>query len=77
MFGKKKKEEENKDENAEEEEEAEDEEAGDAKEEESGVGNMRRGDYMIHVLVEKVKDIKVDDGDTVDPLVEVTCLGQK
>lgn len=38
---------------------------------------MRRGDYMIHVLVEKVKDIKVPDGDTVDPLVEVTCLGQK
>ena len=49
---------------------------GDSKEE-SGAGNMRRGDYMIHVLVEKVKDIKVPEGDTVDPLVEVTCLGQK
>ena len=77
MFGKKKKEEEDKNDDAEEEEEASDEEAGDGKEEESGVGNMKRGDYMIHVLVEKVKDIKVYDGDTVDPLVEVTCLGQK
>ena len=38
------------------------------------VGGMRRGDYMVHVFIEKAKDIKVPDGGTVDPIVEVTSL---
>jgi hypothetical protein len=38
---------------------------------------MKRGDYMIHVFVEKAKEIKVPANSTVDPLIEVTCLGQK
>ena len=36
---------------------------------------MKRGDYMIHVLIEQAKDLKVDAEDTVDPIVEVKCLG--
>ena len=48
------------------------------KEEEEGdgsVGEMKRGDYMIHVLLEKGKDFKVPEDSTVDPMLEVTCLG--
>ena len=42
------------------------------------LGEMRRGDYMIHVFVEKAKEMKsFNAGDTVDPMVEVSCLGQK
>ena len=37
---------------------------------------MRKGDYMIHVYVEKAKEI-LGEEDTTDPLIEVTCLGQK
>lgn len=38
---------------------------------------MKRGDYMIHILVESAKNLLVEAGDTVDPMVEVTCLGQR
>jgi C2 domain len=38
---------------------------------------MLRGDYMIHVLIEQAKDIKIDAEDTVDPIVEVKCLGKR
>ena len=39
---------------------------------------MRAGDYMIHVFVEKIKEINMPKGcDTVDPMVQVECLGQK
>ena len=39
---------------------------------------MKRGDYMIHVLIERVKDIKIPDGNqTVDPMIEVTSLNHK
>jgi hypothetical protein len=38
---------------------------------------MKRGDYMIHVMIEQAKNLKVDAEDTVDPLVEVKCMGQK
>jgi hypothetical protein len=41
------------------------------------VGEMKRGDYMIHIFVEKAKEIKVPENSTVDPLIEITCLGQK
>jgi len=37
---------------------------------------MRAGDYMIHVFVEKIKEINMPKGcDTVDPMVQVECLG--
>jgi len=32
---------------------------------------------MIHVLIEQAKNLKVDAEDTVDPIVEVICMGQK
>lgn len=38
---------------------------------------MKRGDYMIHVFVEKAKEIKVPKNSTVDPLISIECLGQK
>ena len=39
---------------------------------------MRPGDYMVHVFVEKLKDINVPEGsDTVDPMIVVECLGMK
>ena len=39
---------------------------------------MRRGDYMIHVFVERAKEMKgQNSGDTVDPMVEVSCIGLK
>ena len=42
--------------------------------EQAGVGTMRQGDYMIHILLEKAKDLKCPDDSTVDPMLEVTCL---
>lgn len=38
---------------------------------------MKRGDYMIHVYVEQAKSLKVDAGETVDPMVEISCLGDR
>ena len=43
----------------------------------SGVGAMKKGDYMIHVYVEKAKEFFLAEGTTVDPMVVVECLGQK
>jgi hypothetical protein len=41
-----------------------------------GVGEMKKGDYMIHVFVEKLKEINIPEGATcVDPMVTVECLG--
>lgn len=46
--------------------------------EEPVIGEMKRGDYMIHIFIEKIKDIKIADGeDTVDPMIETSCLQQK
>lgn len=41
------------------------------------VVKMKRGDYSVHVYIEQAKDIKMDEGHTVDPLVQLTCLGEK
>ena len=71
MFGGGKKEEEKKEEDIKEPEKKEE------KQEEGGVVTMRRGDYMIHVLVEQAKNLKVDEGNVVDPIVEISCLGEK
>ena len=38
---------------------------------------MKRGDYMIHVMVERCKNMKVEAGDKIDPIVQINCLGQK
>lgn len=55
-----------------------DQNAAESKEDEApSVGEMRRGDYMIHVFVEKGKEFAVPESSTIDPLVEVTCLNQK
>lgn len=32
---------------------------------------------MVHVYIEQAKNIKMDADDTVDPMVEVKCLGSK
>ena len=43
-----------------------------------GVGAMRQGDYMVHVFLEKIKEINIPEGATsVDPMVVVESLGQK
>ena len=44
---------------------------------ESEMNHMQEGDYMIHVFVEYLKNIKMDGEDVVDPVIEVECLGQK
>mmetsp|Transcript_119335 Transcript_119335/g.166510 ORF Transcript_119335/g.166510 Transcript_119335/m.166510 type:complete len:197 (+) Transcript_119335:39-629(+) len=41
------------------------------------VEKMKRGDYMIHVYVEQAKNLGVDEGDTVDPMIEISILGEK
>lgn len=51
--------------------------SGDAGDDAGSVGEMKKGDYMIHIYIEKAKEIKVPDGGTVDPVFEISCLGQK
>jgi hypothetical protein len=54
--------------------------AGEAEEETSGDGKvctMKRGDYMIHVLVEQAKNLSMPADATVDPIVEIKVLGDK
>ena len=43
----------------------------DGVEEEKSVGEMKRGDYMIHIYVEKAKDLKTPQDSTVNPIVEI------
>jgi hypothetical protein len=39
---------------------------------------MRPGDYMVHVFIEKLKEINMPKGnDTVDPMIVIESLGQK
>ena len=73
MFGGKKDDEEEK---GDEEEEQQEEEA-DAGKAKKAVCAMKRGDYMIHVYVETAKNLDVEEGSVVDPIVEVTCLGER
>ena len=43
-----------------------------------GVSNMRSGDYMIHVFLEKIKEVNMPSGcSSVDPMLVVECCGQK
>ena len=43
-------------------------------EKQPGVGELKRGDYIIHVFVERGKDFKSDE-DFIDPIIEVSSLG--
>lgn len=52
-------------------------ETGAPKEDKGEVCEMKRGDYLIHVYIEKAKDIKVPDDGTVDPIFQIESLGQK
>ena len=64
----------------EEEDEVEGEEEEEQKEEETekkSVCSMKRGDYMIHVMIEQAKNLDVPEGEVVDPIVEVNCLGER
>jgi hypothetical protein len=39
---------------------------------------MKKGDYLIHVYIEKVKEIQIPEGATsVDPMVVCESMGQK
>jgi hypothetical protein len=38
---------------------------------------MKRGDYMIHVYLEQAKEMMIDADATVDPIVELSVLGEK
>lgn len=63
-----------------EEDEVENEEEEEQKEEETekkSVCSMKRGDYMIHVMIEQAKNLDVPEGEVVDPIVEVNCLGER
>ena len=71
MFGGKKDDDENN-----EEEEQEEEEKVEEKQKKS-VCSMKRGDYMIHVMVETAKNLDIPEGEVIDPIVEVTCLGER
>lgn len=73
MFGGKKDEEEEKS------DEEQQDEQGESKDDKpkASVCSMKRGDYMIHVYVETAKNLDVEEGSVVDPIVEVICLGER
>ena len=72
MFGGKKEEEDEEGAEGEEEEEQVEQKAAS-----KSVCSMKRGDYMIHVMVEQAKNLDVPEGDVIDPIVEITCLGER
>ena len=39
--------------------------------------NMKRGDYMIHLMIEQAKELKIKEGKTIDPIVEIKILGER
>jgi len=41
------------------------------------VGILKKGDYLIHILIHEARNLKVNNEDTVDPIVEVNCLSKK
>ena len=44
---------------------------------EQNVCQMKRGDYMIHIYVERAKNLLVDAEDKIDPIVQINCLGER
>lgn len=51
--------------------------AAEAEDGKTEICQMKRGDYMIHVFVEQAKNLKVDAEETVDPIVQINCLGER
>jgi|APSaa5957512535_1039671.scaffolds.fasta_scaffold34820_1 hypothetical protein len=52
-----------------------DEEEKDAGKDKGGTVEMRAGDYMIHLYLEKMKELNVKEGETMDPMIQVEVLG--
>lgn len=50
-----------------------DEDSGDdkdkGKDDKGSAVAMRQGDYMIHMYLEKIKEINVKEGETMDPMI--------
>lgn len=38
---------------------------------------MKKGDYLIHILVHEARNLKISGEDTVDPIIEVSCFNHK
>ena len=57
------------------EEEKDDEEEEEEESAAASIGEMKKGDYMIHVHIENCKEIRMPENTTVNPMVEVHCLG--
>ena len=51
--------------------EADDDDEDEPEEKKADVGSLRRGDYMVHVFIERCKEILTPEGETVNPMVEV------
>ena len=47
----------------------EEEKKDDKKGDDGGTVEMRAGDYNIHVYLEKMKELNVAEGDTMDPMI--------
>jgi len=41
------------------------------------IGLMKAGDYIIHIFIEKAKEIKCPEGQTIDPMFVIECLNFK
>lgn len=37
---------------------------------------IKKGDYLIHILIHQARNLNVRDEETVDPIVQVQCLGK-
>jgi|TARA_B110001450_G_C17513958_1_gene437613 hypothetical protein len=46
-----------------------DEEEKSTEKEKGSTVAMRQGDYMIHMYLEKIKEINVKEGETMDPMI--------
>lgn len=41
------------------------------------VGSFKKGDYTVHILIQKTKEFACPPSSTVDPLFEIQSLGKK
>ena len=41
------------------------------------IGQMTRGDYLIHVFIEQGRQMKCPENRTVDPMIECSVFGEK
>ena len=48
---------------------------GDGEDGGAKVGNMPEGDYIIHVLIQSAKCIKLEGEYTSDPFIKLSCMG--